>query len=62
MEFKILTGSPNEVETKLNEIEGKVEIKSVKFEFDKYGCNRMAIVVSVTGVATFPSLKGDKNG
>lgn len=57
MEFKILTGSPNEVQRSLNEIEGKVEIKSVESQFDKYGCNRMAIVVSVTGVATFPGLR-----
>ena len=59
MEFRILTGNPFEVETKLNSIEGKVEIKSVESEFDKYGVNRMAVVVSITGVATFPVVKGD---
>ena len=61
MEFKILTGTPNEVQRSLNEIKGKVEIKSVESEFDKYGVNRMAVVVSITAVATFPGM-GDKNG
>ncbi len=57
MKFRILTGTPIEVESKLNELEGKIKIESVETKFDKYGVKQIAIVVSITNVATFPTFK-----
>ena len=56
--FKIITGTPVECEDGLNRIKDKIEIESVETKFDKYGVERMAIVVSIS-VAAFPTeLKG----
>ncbi len=57
MKFRILTGTPIEVESKLNELEGKIKIESVETKFDKYGVKQIAIVVSITNVAAFPTFK-----
>jgi hypothetical protein len=50
MKFKILQGRPAAVEKDLNELQGKVEIKSVESKFGKYGVDEMCIVVSITDV------------
>ena len=44
-EIIIITGNPNECETKLKWLKGKVTIESVETKFGKYGVDTMAMVV-----------------